>query len=112
MNIFYNILEGTNNKQYFLLCFIINKEKFCLLIFLDENDNVYRIDWNTIDIIYSFKQIDLYALIFDSNLLNIINKIFFETNPLEYFNDGYTEKIFYQVKKIVKQKFNELQIPA
>lgn len=112
LKFFYAPIEAPNNKQYFMYGFIINKEKFCLLILLDENKNIYRIDWNTVEFAIGFQKIDLYELIFDLNLSNLIYKIFFETKVLGYFHDSYSEKIFNKIKEAIKEIFNELQIPA
>lgn len=112
LKIFYAPIEVPNNKQYSMYCFIINKEKFCLIILLDENKKIYRIDWNTVEFVLGFQKIDLFELIFDLNLSNLIYKIFFETKVLGYFNDSYSEKIFNKIKEVIKEIFNELQMPA
>lgn len=112
LKIFYTTVEAPNNKQYFMYSFIINKEKFCLLILLDENKNIYRIDWNTVEFALGFQEIYLYELIFDLNLSNLIYKIFFEIKVLGYFHDSYSEKIFNKIKEVIKEIFNELQMPA
>lgn len=112
LKIFYAPMEAPKNAIYSAYFFVINKEKYCLMIFLDENNKMYRIDWNTVEFAIEYQEICLYELIFNSNLLKLIYKIFFETKVLGYFNDSYSEKIFYKTKEVIKEIFNELQMPA
>lgn len=112
LKIFYAPIEAPKNKIYSAYFFIINKEKFCLMIFLDENNKLYRIDWNTVEFAIEYQEIYLYELIFDLNLSNLIYKIFFEIKVLGYFNDSYSVKIFNKTKEVIKKIFDELQMPA
>ena len=112
LKMFYNTFEAPKNTKYPAYFFATNKDKFCLIIILDENNNIYSIDWNTIDFVIGFKEINLYELVFDLNLFKLIYKIFFNTNVLGYFIDSYSQKIFNEIKEIIKEIFDELQIPA
>lgn len=112
LKIFCTTFEAPKNAKYPVYFFTTNKDKFCLMVILDENNNIYRIDWNTIEFAIEFKEINLYELVFDLNLSKLIYKIFFDTSALGYFNDNYSQEIFNEIKEIIKKIFDELQIPA
>lgn len=112
LKIFYHPVMTPNDIPYHMYLFVFDKEKFCLVIILDENKKIYSIDWNSVDLTIGTQQINLYEIIFDLDFIRLINKMFFNENSFKYFADSVSEKLFKQTKEVIKKIFNELQMPA